>query len=255
MKRLCSVTSAARFDIRPSVAYTCKFYHTRESEIGQRSNQNSFGMLGISSSTFSQYTRGTHFDSSFSNRLTGNLGIRGSFPFAGVNPLMNHRFFASASEGKGSIPQVPNGASAGDSGVNGDEWIHKFKEVWQSTVDAAKYSGEKVKEASDEVSPHVQQLFDAHPYLRDVIVPVSCTLAGILLAWSLLPRLFRRFHKYSVEGPGALISKASLWRPVPYEQSFWGALDNPVRYFITLMAFLEMLVHLCLCLFLMSSCL
>ncbi|KAL8499916.1 hypothetical protein ACS0TY_019795 [Phlomoides rotata] len=248
MKRLCSsVNSDARFDIRPSVAYTSKLYHTRESGNGQRSNQNSFVMLGVSSSTFSQYSRGTHFDSSSSNRILGNLGIRGSFPFAGINPLINRRFFASGSEGKGSIPQGvdivagsgANGASAGDSGVNGDEWIHKFKEGWQSAVDAAKYSSEKVKEASDEVSPHVQQLLDAHPYLRDVIVPVSCTLAGILLAWSLLPRLFRRFHRYSVEGPGALFSKTSLWRPVPYEQSFWGALDSPARYFITLMAFLE----------------
>lgn len=251
MKGLYSVIPAARFNITPSVAYPSKFEHTRESGNALGSDQNSFEMLRFSSRTFSHSSR-PHFDSSFSNRVLRNSGIRCNFPFAGMGPSINRRFFASASEGKGSIPQGAdivagsgaNGASAGDSGVNGDEWIHKFKEMLQSTVDAAKYSTEKVKEASDEVSPHVQQLLDAHPYLRDVIVPVSCTLAGVLLAWSLLPRLFRRFHKYSVEGPGMLFSKTSLWRPVPYEQSFWGALDNPVRYFVTLMAFLEMLVHL-----------
>ncbi|KAL6556110.1 hypothetical protein OROGR_005398 [Orobanche gracilis] len=97
-----------------------------------------------------------------------------NFPFTGISPSINRRFFASASEGKGSIPQGAdivadsgaNGATIGDSGVNGDEGINKFKEMLQS---AAKCSSEKVKEAPNEVSPHVQQLLDAYPNLRDVM--------------------------------------------------------------------------------------
>ncbi|KAI3444502.1 hypothetical protein Pfo_001167 [Paulownia fortunei] len=245
LKLFCSsVKSAARFDVRPSAAYTSKCYHPRDLGNAQRFDQNGFGMLGLSSATFSQFSSGSHFDASFSNRLLGNSGFRGSLSFAGINSLGNHSLFSSASEGKSSIPRgtdfiADSGASGSSAGNGGDDWIEKFKEVWQSTFEAVKYTGEKVKEASNEAAPHVQQWLDTHPYLRDVIVPVGGTLAGTLLAWSLLPRLFRRFHKYSVQGPGALLAGSSLWGPVPYEKSFWGALEVPVRYFITFMAFLE----------------
>ncbi|XP_057780483.1 mechanosensitive ion channel protein 1, mitochondrial-like [Salvia miltiorrhiza] len=237
MKQLYSVKSVSRFDVRPSVAYASKCYHTRESGNLQRFDQNGSGIVGFSSANFSQYCRGFNSDLGISNSLLRNSSYRGSLSFAGINPLINHRFFSSASDGKGATPgDVIN--SAGDVSVGGGDWTPKLKEAWESTVEAVKYAGEKAKEASDEVAPHVQQLLDAHPYLRDVIVPVGGTLAGTMLAWSLLPRLFRRFHKYSVEGPGALLSNSSIWGPVPYEESFWGALEAPVRYFVTFLAFL-----------------
>ncbi|KAL0464839.1 UNVERIFIED_CONTAM: Mechanosensitive ion channel protein 1, mitochondrial [Sesamum latifolium] len=227
LKYFCSsVKSAARFDIRPCAAYASKCYHTRESGNVQGFDQNGYGMVGLSSATFSQYSRGRHLDARFSNRVYS--GFQGGLCFAGINPWFNHRFFSSASEAKGGIPQATDviadpgasGTSASSAGIGGDDWIGKLKEVWQSTVEAVKYTGEKAKEASDEAAPHVQQLLDTHPYLRDVIVPVGGTLAGTLVAWLLLPRLFRRFHKYSVQGPGALLAGSSLWAPVPYEKSF-----------------------------------
>ncbi|KAK6162276.1 hypothetical protein DH2020_002117 [Rehmannia glutinosa] len=248
LKLICSsVKSASRFDLRTSAAYTSKCYQPRESANIQIFDQNGFRMLSLSSATFSQYSKGSHFDARFSNRLLGNSGFRGSLAFAGINPLINHHSFSSASEAKGSIPRgtdvladsVASGTSASTGGSGADDWIEKFKEVWQSTVDAVKFAGEKAKEASNEATPHVQQWLDTYPYLRDVIVPVGGTLVGTLLAWSFLPRLFRRFHKYSVQGPGALLAGSSIWGPVPYEKSFWGALEVPVRYFITFMAFLE----------------
>ncbi|KAH6779916.1 Mechanosensitive ion channel protein [Perilla frutescens var. hirtella] len=243
LKHLYSVKFTPGFNVRPFVAYASKCYHTRDSSNVQRFDQNGHGMLTLSSANHSRYSRASYSDLGFSNRLLGSSGYRGSLSFAGINPLINYRFFSSSSEGKGGTPgdvsEVgANGAGVSDSSVGGDDWIPKIKEVWQSAVEAVKYTGEKAKEASNEAAPHVQQLLDAHPYLRDVIVPVGGTLAGTLLAWSLLPRLFRRFHKYSVEGPGALLSKSSLWGPVPYEESFWGALEAPVRYFVTFMAFL-----------------
>ncbi|KAL0379481.1 UNVERIFIED_CONTAM: Mechanosensitive ion channel protein 1, mitochondrial [Sesamum angustifolium] len=248
LKYFCSSAksaAAARFDIRPCAAYASKCYHTRESGNVQGFDQNGSGMVGLSSATFSQYSRGRHLDARFPNRV--NSGFQGGLSFAGFNPWFNHRTFSSASEAKGGIPQGTDviadprasGTSVGSAGIGGDDWIGKLKEVWQSTVEAVKYTGEKAKEASDEAAPHVQQWLDTHPYLRDVIVPVGGTLAGTLVAWLLLPRLFRRFHKYSVQGPGALLAGSSLWAPVPYEKSFWGALEDPVRYFITFMAFLE----------------
>lgn len=238
LKQLYSVKSASRFDARPSVAYASRSYHTRESKSVLGFDRNGFGMLGSSSSNLSQYS-----DLGVSNRLLRNSSYRGSLSFTGINPLISHRFFSSTSEGKGSTPGDAvgtNGASVSDGSVGGDDWVPKLKEAWETTVEAVKYTGEKAKEASNEAAPHIQQLLDSHPYLRDVIVPVGGTLFGTLLAWSLLPRLFRRFHKYSVEGPGALLSQSSIWGPVPYEQSFWGALEAPVRYFVTFLAFLTM---------------
>ncbi|KAG8391870.1 hypothetical protein BUALT_Bualt01G0231900 [Buddleja alternifolia] len=238
------VNSVTRVDVRPSVAYTSKSYHTRELGDVRRFEQNGIRMMGLSSTRYSQYSRGSHFGACFSNRLLSNSGFGGSLSFAGSSPLINHRLFSSASEAKGDIPRGTDviadaGASGSNGGVGGDDWIEKIKEMWQSAVEVVKYTGEKAKEASNEATPHVQQFLDTHPYLRDVIVPVGGTLAGTLLAWSLLPRLFRRFHKYSIEGPGALLAGSMLWGPVPYEKSFWGALEPPVRYFITFMAFLE----------------
>ncbi|KAL3622154.1 U2 snRNP complex subunit msl1 [Castilleja foliolosa] len=229
-----SLKSAYLFDVRPSAAYTTKCFLPREPNNVPRIEHNSFRMSG-------------HLGSTFSSRLLGGSGFRGSLSFAGLTTSMSHRLFSSASEAKGSSIRrgtevIADSASSGADNVAAggpDDWAEKLKYVWQSTVEAVKYTGEKAKEASDEATPHVQQLLDTHPYLRDVIVPVGSTLAGTLLAWSLLPMLFRRFHKYSIQGPGALLAGSSIWGPVPYEKSFWGALEAPVRYFITFMAFLE----------------
>ncbi|KAL6569550.1 U2 snRNP complex subunit msl1 [Orobanche minor] len=249
LKLFCSsVKSVSRFGLRPSAAYSSKCYQPRESNIMQRFDQTGFRKLGLTSAACCQYSMGSNFRTSFSDRLLGNSGFqRGSFSFAGINSMISHRLFSSATEAKGNIPRgtdeiadsVASGTSAGNTSAGGGDWIDKFKEVWQYTDDTLKYTVEKAKEASNEAAPHVQQLFDNYPYLRDVIVPVGGTLAGTLLAWSLLPRLFRRFHKYSVQGPGVLLAGSSIWGPVPYEKSFWGALEAPVRYFITFVAFLE----------------
>lgn len=233
-----SVKSATRFDTRPTFAHTSRCYHSRES-------------TNVERSLIPPYSGGIHYKSNPVNVLLGNSGFRSSVSFAGIDTLVNHRLFSSASESKGIAAQGSDfiadpgasGASASTGGIGGDDLIVKFKELWQSTV---KYTGEKAQEVSNEVAPHVQQWLDGHPYLKDVIVPVGGTLAATLLAWSLLPRIFKRFHKYSEEGPGALLSRGSLWEPVPYEKSFWGALEVPVRYFVTVVAILEMLVFVVL---------
>lgn len=231
-----SVKSVAKFDIRPSLAYASKSDPSRELTNVQKFNQDGPEINGFSSSIFAQYTKGSNYKSSYANLQLKNLGFRNGLSLIGV---ANHRLFSSASESKGNAAQGSDVITESGGGVGGDDWVEKLKEVWQSTVGAVKYTGEKAKEVSNEASPHVQQWFDAHPYLKDVIVPVGGTLAAALLAWSLLPSFFRGFHRYSVQGPGVLLSRGSLWGPVPYENSFWSALEVPVRYFVTFMAFLE----------------
>ena len=122
------------------------------------------------------------------------------------------------------------------------EWVHKLKTAWKSLVDAATVTVKKAKEASDEITPHAQQVLDSHPYLRDIVVPVGGTLTATLLAWVVMPRILNRLHRYSTRGSAALLSGSIFAGEVPYEKSVWGALEDPVRYLVTFMAFSQMLV-------------
>lgn len=158
--------------------------------------------------------------------------------------MMGHRLYSSKSVSgnvdKGGGSEVAVGSGGGDvsdGGFGDGDWVEKVKGAWKYVVDAGNYTGEKVKEASNELMPYGQQLLDANPYLNDVIVPVGCTLTGTMLAWFVMPKVLRRFHKFSTQGPAQLLSGSSLWGPVPYENSFWGALEDPLRYLVTFMAF------------------
>lgn len=173
-------------------------------------------------------------------------------PLTSPGHLSNPRLYSSASSRKADITG-DTGVSAASAGVEADisntqdvgtgkEWLERVKDVWQSAVDAASFTEQKAKEVSDEFTPHVDKLFDSHPYLKNVIVPVSMTLTATLLAWLVMPRLLRRFHKYSMRGPVALLSGSISVEEIPYEKSFWGALEDPLRYLVTFFAFSQMLV-------------
>uniref|UniRef100_A0A6N2MH55 Mechanosensitive ion channel MscS domain-containing protein n=1 Tax=Salix viminalis TaxID=40686 RepID=A0A6N2MH55_SALVM len=57
-----------------------------------------------------------------------------------------------------------------------------------------------------------------------------------------MPRLLRRFHKYSLQTPAALLSGGTSGEQISYEKSIWGALEDPIRYAITFMAFSQIAV-------------
>ncbi|XP_076949214.1 mechanosensitive ion channel protein 1, mitochondrial-like [Bidens hawaiensis] len=195
----------------------------------------SFTCIGRDYST-GRSTRSNNNTDTVSPRLS-NLQFKTSSPLLGTTYMLNHRFYSSSSgnHGEDVSASASSGPEAG--GFDGNDLVHKMKEAWNSTVDVATQTGEKAKEAYGEVSPYVEQLLDTHPYLRDVIVPVSGSILGTFAAWVVLPRIFRRFHKYATEGPGTYLQIGSLGGPVPYEKSMWGALEVPVRYLITFMAF------------------
>ncbi|KAI3743786.1 hypothetical protein L1987_56852 [Smallanthus sonchifolius] len=214
-----------------------------------KSNNHVYQVKDTVRPTFSSISRDYSTDRStrsnnrdmISLRLLSNLHFQTASPLLGTTYLLNHRLYSSSS-GDRREDVAASSSSGSDasvtSGLDGNDLLHKVKEAWHSTVDVASQTGEKAKEAFGEVSPHVEQLLDTHPYLCDVIVPVGGTIVGTFAAWAVLPRILRRFHKYSTEGPGTLLPVRSLWGgAVPYEKSFWGALEVPVRYLITFMAF------------------
>ncbi|GAV90233.1 MS_channel domain-containing protein [Cephalotus follicularis] len=168
-----------------------------------------------------------------------NLRFQSTMPFFLVSPKLNiplHTLYFSSKADKSGQFGV-SGASGADVHVSDSdgvktEWIDKAKDAWHNTVDAVNYTVQKAKETSDGLTPHVQQLLDTHPYLKDVVVPVGFTLTGTVLAWAVMPRLLRRCHKYATQ--------ASLsGEEVSYEKSFWGALEDPVRYLVTFVAFTQ----------------
>jgi hypothetical protein len=179
-----------------------------------------------------------------------NVLLRSAVPFFSMNPGLSCRSFSWSSGGKvdkSGASEVSASSTGSDvdvsnSGGIGSDWIDKVKEAWQSAVHAVTYSEQKAKEISAELTPYVQQLLDSHPYLKNVVVPVGWTLTGTVVAWVVMPRLLRRFHKYSLQTPVALLSGGTSGEQISYEKSIWGALEDPLRYVITFMAFSQMLV-------------
>ncbi|KAK4786618.1 hypothetical protein SAY86_010451 [Trapa natans] len=162
----------------------------------------------------------------------------------------NYRSYSSFFSGKGdkqrdgevSAVSSTGEMGQGDTGVIGNDWVDKLKDAWHGTLDAAGYAGQKVREASDELSPYAHQLFESHPYLKNVILPVTYTLVATLLAWVVMPRILRRFHNYALQGHAALFPGTLLGEQVPYEKSLWGALEDPIRYLFTFIAFSQIAV-------------
>ncbi|XP_008803923.2 mechanosensitive ion channel protein 1, mitochondrial isoform X1 [Phoenix dactylifera] len=121
-----------------------------------------------------------------------------------------------------------------------NEWVDMLNHVRQSVVDAAVNAENKAKELSDQINYFIQQLYDSDPYLEKVIVPVGGTLSATVLAWFVMPRILRKFHKYASRSPLALLSRRLTTEQVSYEKSLWGALEDPARYLVTFMAFSQL---------------
>ncbi|PRQ58235.1 putative mechanosensitive ion channel MscS, LSM domain-containing protein [Rosa chinensis] len=228
--------------VRPSYAFVNRGYHTKETESHKTFVNTQIKALG-SGSLVNTRCYGTKPSTAFSPTLSSSLS-RCAFPPVSISPILGCRSYSSffgSNADKDGQPGVPAASSGrevdvGNSGVGGSDLVDKVKEFVQGAADAVTHTGQKAKEASSEISPYVQQLLDAYPHLRNVVTPVGCTLAGTIFAWLVMPRLFRRFHKYASLGRTALLS-GSLEEQVPYEKSFWGALEDPVRYLFTFMAF------------------
>lgn len=168
----------------------------------------------------------------------------GTLPgFLGISSF--HRGYASDSgikteASQNTISNVPSTESSNDGTAGGGSWIEILDNARKSTVDATTDAGKKVKELTDAVTPHVQQLFDTYPNLEKVVVPIGGTLCGTMMAWLVMPIILRRLHKYASQSPIAALLGNSAKNDVQYQTSLWCALEDPAKYLITFMAFSEM---------------
>ncbi|XVF22502.1 hypothetical protein REPUB_Repub12eG0178000 [Reevesia pubescens] len=228
--------------VRPSYAYVDSFYDKKDTQSAAKF-RNTHIKVAVSDPLADTCFYKTNSVTILS-LTSSSLRFRSVFPFVSTSPVLRHQSYSLSFSSKAdkSVESEVSAASGGgevdvgNSGVISNDWVDKVKDAWHSAVDALGYTGQKAKEASNELKPHVEQLLDTHPYLKDVVVPVGFTLTATVLVWVVLPRLLRRFHNYAVQ-TSVLPSGSLLEDKVPYEKSFWGALEDPVRYLITFMAF------------------
>ncbi|KAG8475119.1 hypothetical protein CXB51_031999 [Gossypium anomalum] len=174
---------------------------------------------------------------------SSNLPFRSVFPFVSISPVLIHQSQSLSFSSKADKLSAASGGAEVDVSKSdgiGSGWGDKVKDAWHSAAEIG-YTGQKAKEVSNELKPHVNQLLYTHPYLKDVVLPVGFTLTLTILAWVVLPRLLRRFHEYAIQ-TSILPSGRMLGDQVPYDKSLWGALEDPVRYVITFMA----ISHICM---------
>ncbi|KAK2650251.1 hypothetical protein Ddye_017740 [Dipteronia dyeriana] len=58
-----------------------------------------------------------------------------------------------------------NEIDVGDSGTAGIDWTGRLKDGWQSALDAITYTGQKAQEASDKLTPYIQQFLEMWLFL------------------------------------------------------------------------------------------
>ncbi|XVE77181.1 hypothetical protein DITRI_Ditri13aG0041200 [Diplodiscus trichospermus] len=234
--------SADQNYVRPSYAYVDSFYDKRETQSAVKFMSTHIKFVPSDPLADVCFPKTNTMSALSPTSLT--LHFRSVFPFVSISPVLRHQScsLSFSSKADKSVESEVSAVSGGgkvdvsNNDVIGSDWIDKVKDAWHSAVDAIGYTGQKAKEASNELKPHIEQLVDTYPYLKDVVVPVGFTLTGTVLAWVVLPRLLRRFHNYAMQ-TSVLPSGSLLGDQVPYEKSFWGALEDPVRYLITFMAF------------------
>lgn len=239
---------AYQVQLKSSYASINRSDHAKESPFAANFVNARCRIPSIASPIDTKCYKGKHFNAFSPTLLSSRLGS--SIPLISVTPISKYRSYSSYFGSKGDKPQEKEVQAAtgvsepevSDSVVTGSDWVDKVKDVWHSAVDAAAYTGQKAKETSDELAPYVDQLLDSHPYLRNVVIPVGSTLTATILAWVVMPRILRRFHEYATQGSAVLLQGSLPEAQVPYEKSFWSALEDPARYLITFIAFTQMLV-------------
>ncbi|XP_054782424.1 mechanosensitive ion channel protein 1, mitochondrial-like [Prosopis cineraria] len=150
---------------------------------------------------------------SFSPKFS-SFWLHHALPFSSMTLLLNHRSYSSSLSGKlsrdGTTDFAPDSIDASD---------------W-----------------TDELTPFLQQLLDSNPYLNDVVIPLGGTLTATLIAWTVMPLILRKFHENALQSSAATFLRSKYGEQVPYEKSLWGALEDPLRYLVTFVAFSQICV-------------
>ncbi|XP_015689661.1 mechanosensitive ion channel protein 1, mitochondrial-like isoform X2 [Oryza brachyantha] len=131
-------------------------------------------------------------------------------------------------------------SEVGTTDHGGNTWIDTLDSAHHSTIDATTAALKKMKELTDAIVPHIQELYVTYPDLQKMVIPLGGTLMGAAVAWFIMPIGLRKLHKYTSENPLIILRGDSTNKYMPYRTSLWSALENPAKYVLIFMAFSQM---------------
>lgn len=73
--------------------------------------------------------------------------------------------------------------------------------------------------------------------VMDIVVPGTLAVGLSLAAWLVLPTLLRRCHEFVESGAKARVLGGEYGGSVPFQQSVFGALEDPARLFAGALTF------------------
>ncbi|KAI5058554.1 hypothetical protein GOP47_0026724 [Adiantum capillus-veneris] len=94
-----------------------------------------------------------------------------------------------------------------------------------------------VHESLENVLNGLRERFDLPEYTSETVTQLLYTTFAAVLAWLVMPRVFRLFHRYFEDGSYLILRRSEK---IPYELSFWAALEDPAKIFISVIAFSQL---------------
>lgn len=83
----------------------------------------------------------------------------------------------------------------------------------------------------------LRERFDLPVYTSETVTQLLYTSIAAFLAWFVMPRVLRMFHRYFEDGSSLLLRRSEK---IPYETSIWFALEDPAKIFISVVAFSQL---------------
>ncbi|MCO5553551.1 hypothetical protein L7F22_007074 [Adiantum nelumboides] len=155
------------------------------------------------------------------------------------------RSFISGSKGKAapeasSSPPPPPAADSSaqdNTQVLPKELLDAANNAAISIKETASSSIFWVHESLENVLNGIRERFDLPEYTSETVTQLLYTTFAAVLAWLVMPRVFRMFHRYFEDGSYLLLRRSEK---IPYELSFWAALEDPAKIFISVVAFSQL---------------
>lgn len=195
---------------------------------------------------FSSYSSSTSSPSSFGQSLAGAHVFLRRSPLSGAashysNPLsllMVRSFFSRSpdkapSDAPISAPDTPKE----DMQVVSKELMEVANNTVSSLREAAAASISWIQETTDNVLPVLRERFDLPEYTSETVTQLLYTSIAAVLAWLVMPRVFRMFHRYFEDGSYLILRRSEK---SPYEISFWSALEDPAKILVSVVAFSQL---------------
>lgn len=155
------------------------------------------------------------------------------------------RSIFSASKGKGapeasSVPPPPSSVDPPPQDTTQllpKEFLDAANNAASSIKETASSSIAWMHDSLENTLHVLRERFDLPEYTSETVTQLLYTTFAAVLAWLVMPRVFRMFHRYFEDGSYLILRRSEK---IPYETSFWAALEDPAKIFISVVAFSQL---------------